>query len=174
MNTLEIARRHAAGYHADDTTTIESAIEEAIIEAIRLDREADDRLTDTRLFLPVDSVRAEYAKKDEMIAGLQNSYAGVMGQLQAVCAALSFSPSEDRDLETCARRVYAERDTLARWKREALVVQSWWRDIDDFVRQHPETKLGSIVPHRALELLRERDEVVRKLAEQERLHDKGP
>ncbi len=135
-----------------------------------------------------------------------NAHNAKAAQLRAVGAALSFDPAVDRDLETCARRVYAERndaryvarharqtlddlhiqidengvtgqsdgsiqakinavcaerDTLARWKHEALTVQSWWRDIDDFVRQHPETKLGSIVPHRALELLRERDEVVR-------------
>ena len=33
-------------------------------------------------------------------------------RLAAIAAALSFDPTEDRDLEACARRLYAERDGL--------------------------------------------------------------
>ncbi len=72
------------------------------------------------------------ADKDAMIAGLQMEIAGGVdaaekiarlerdraswltahnakaAQLRAVAAALSFDPAMDRDLETCARRVYHE------------------------------------------------------------------
>lgn len=56
-----------------------------------------------------------------------------------------------------------ERDILARWKEEALIVMSWWNEIDAFIRAHPDCRLGDHVSHRALEFLKERDELKSKL-----------
>lgn len=64
-----IAARHAEGVLGRKELVL--AFMEAITEAIRLDRESDERLTDTSLFLPVDFVRKQNAVFEERIAGLQ-------------------------------------------------------------------------------------------------------
>lgn len=61
--------------------------------------------------------------------------------------------------------VAAERDRLARWKAEALTVESWWNEVDVEVRKHPETLLGRSIAASALRLIRERNEF-KKLAEE--------
>lgn len=48
---------------------------------------------------------------------------------------------------------------LQRWKTEALWVLALWKDVEDYVRRHPDTPLGCLVPKRALEMLRERDKL---------------
>jgi hypothetical protein len=54
-------------------------------------------------------------------------------------------------------QVMTERDQLAQWKREAMTVQDWWHEVDQFVRKHPSCVMGSVVAHEALRMLREWD-----------------
>ena len=54
-------------------------------------------------------------------------------------------------------QVMVERDQLARWKKEALIVEDWWKEIDTFVRAHPSLTIGAIVADEALRMLKERD-----------------
>jgi hypothetical protein len=49
-----------------------------------------------------------------------------------------------------------QRDQLARWKKEAMTVESWWSKIDAFVRTHPSVTVGDNVAHATLRLLQER------------------
>lgn len=130
-------------------------IEAAILSAIKADREADDRMDDPTLFLPVAFVRQQNAVFEERIAGLQ-------GQLAAVRAALNCEAGQDA--ETVGRALYHEREDLARWKVEALTVESWWNEIDAFIRKHPDSPLGRDVSKIALEWLKERDEFKAKSA----------
>lgn len=58
-----------------------------------------------------------------------------------------------------------EAEDLARWKREALTVEGWWKQVDDFIRAHPGAMLGANVSAIAIAWLRERDEMLRALAE---------
>jgi hypothetical protein len=51
----------------------------------------------------------------------------------------------------------AESKDLARWKREALTVEAWWKRVDDFVRAHPDVLLGSSVVGKTIEWLQQRD-----------------
>lgn len=51
----------------------------------------------------------------------------------------------------------AERDQLEAWKQSALTVESWWKEIDEFVRKHPDAPLGRNVSDIALAWLKERD-----------------
>lgn len=50
-----------------------------------------------------------------------------------------------------------ERDELAAWKQSALTLQSWWAEIDKFVRTHPQAPLGRDVSAIALQWLKQRD-----------------
>lgn len=50
-----------------------------------------------------------------------------------------------------------DRDTLARWKSEHLQVTAWWAAVDDYVRKHPDCKLGEDVSASALKLLQAGD-----------------
>lgn len=61
-----------------------------------------------------------------------------------------------------ACRLRRERDQLARWKKEQLTVESWWKEIDTAVRNHPDTILGDTIAHTALRFIRERDELLGK------------
>lgn len=56
-----------------------------------------------------------------------------------------------------ARKLERERNQLARWKKEALTVEGWWKEIDEFVRNHPSVTIGDTVVHTAMRMLRERD-----------------
>jgi hypothetical protein len=46
-----------------------------------------------------------------------------------------------------------ERDGLAQWKREQLVVASWWLEVDTFVRRMPQCASGKHVSHECLRML---------------------
>lgn len=54
---------------------------------------------------------------------------------------------------------------LTRWKEERLTVESWWKEVDDYVRRHSETVLGAVIAHQALRLLKERDAFEHQIAE---------
>lgn len=58
-----------------------------------------------------------------------------------------------------------EAENLARWKREALTVEAWWKRVDDFVRAHPNAPLGAYVSATALEWLRQRDAMLLAFAQ---------
>lgn len=58
-----------------------------------------------------------------------------------------------------------QRDTLQRWKDEALAVESWWKKIDDAIRAHPDAIIGQVVADTALRFIRERDEFADLLRE---------
>lgn len=53
-----------------------------------------------------------------------------------------------------------ERDFLAEWKRQQLLVTAWWAEVDAAERKHPECRLGESVVARALHMIRERDALV--------------
>lgn len=69
-----------------------------------------------------------------------------------------------RGAEAALAEVAAERDALARWKAEYLIVESWWHSVDKAVRKHPEALMGRTVAGTALRLIEERDEF-KKLSE---------
>jgi hypothetical protein len=144
-----LSRQTAEAYFADDNMVLSDAIEQAINKVLS-ECETGDLL-------------AKLAQAEKNCDSWLAQYMARGAVLRAVGAGLSFNPDVDRDLETCARRVYAERDDLARWKREALTVISWWNRIDEFVRKHPDTALGAVVPLEALRLLGERDEYFREM-----------
>lgn len=131
------------------------AIEGAIVHALA----ADDCERPTEQELMERLVRAERDSASWLQQFMQRG-----DQLRAVSAAASFDPAIHRDLETCVRALYAERDDLARWKREMLTVVHWWQQIDDFVRAHKDILVGDSVSAKALEWLKERDEALALLA----------
>lgn len=150
---LQLATEYAT-VHGVVMTEWEQRIERAICEAIA----QDVRLNDSRLFHPVDFVRKQNAVYEERIATLQHQLAEKVdcaGKLAAVRAALNCEAGQDA--ETVGRKLRAERDDLARWKREALQVEAWWKEIDEFVRKHPDVMLGQSVSAIALTWLKERD-----------------
>jgi hypothetical protein len=51
-----------------------------------------------------------------------------------------------------------EIEILKRWKKEQLIVQSWWDEVDAYVRDHDDAPLGGIVANTCLNFLKERDE----------------
>lgn len=57
------------------------------------------------------------------------------------------------DLTTARAKIAA----LENWKQEAITVESWWKEIDTFIRNHPKCPLGHSVPAIALGWLRDRD-----------------
>lgn len=65
---------------------------------------------------------------------------------------------DELKLELAAVR--AERDNLVAWKQSRLTVEAWWQRVDEFVRNHPEAKVGDSVCELTLKWLKERDEVV--------------
>lgn len=50
-----------------------------------------------------------------------------------------------------------ERDDLAKWKRQYLLVESWWQQVDAAVRKRKDIRLGESVSAKALDLIEERD-----------------
>lgn len=64
-----------------------------------------------------------------------------------------------------------ERNVLSIWKHGQLTVESWWHKIDEFVRAHPDSRLGESVADMALEFLKERDELKDKLKSTWKIHD---
>ena len=56
-----------------------------------------------------------------------------------------------------ARNLERERDNLREWKRQALIIEAWWKQIDTYTRAHPSIILGEYVSHKALELLKSGD-----------------
>lgn len=61
-------------------------------------------------------------------------------------------------IEAKTMTLIAERDSLRRWKDDAMTVESWWKKLDDVVRRHPDTVIGAVVVDEALRLIRERDD----------------
>ena len=82
---------------------------------------------------------------------LDNPGQGFAGGIDLVRKAI------EAPLQTRLTAVERERDDLAQWKREALIVESWWNEIDTFVRNHPDAVVGRQVSTMALEWLKERD-----------------
>ena len=56
-----------------------------------------------------------------------------------------------------------EIDQLKRWKKEQLIVQSWWDKVDSYVRDHDDAPLGGIVANTCLNFLKERDELKKRV-----------
>jgi len=70
-----------------------------------------------------------------------------------------------------------EIEVLKRWKKEQLIVQSWWDKVDNYVRDHDDAPLGGIVANTCLNFLKERDELkaeVEKLKKESQKHPLYP
>lgn len=53
-----------------------------------------------------------------------------------------------------------QRDELRRWKAEMLEVERWWNKIDEYVRGQQDAVLGRSVAVTALDMLKERRELL--------------
>lgn len=53
----------------------------------------------------------------------------------------------------------AERDTALEWKRQHLIVESWWQEVGDYLQDHPDpdVRVGDRKSATALKLIKERD-----------------
>lgn len=56
---------------------------------------------------------------------------------------------QEREIESLRR----ENAVLAQWKKETLSVESWWLEVDAFVRKMPECERGKHVAKEAMRLL---------------------
>ncbi len=70
------------------------------------------------------------------------------------------NPPENEAAYEFARQLESELAILAQWKKEHLTVESWWQEIDAFVRNHADVQVGDAVAHNALRWLRERDTLI--------------
>jgi hypothetical protein len=60
-------------------------------------------------------------------------------------------------LADAVKQAREKNERLAAWKREQRTVLAWWKELDDFVRTHPEAVLGMHISKTALAWLTERD-----------------
>ncbi len=58
-----------------------------------------------------------------------------------------------------AKQLEREVIQLREWKRQQLLVESWWKEIDDFIRNHKDSMLGDSVANNAIKFLKERDTI---------------
>lgn len=93
-------------------------------------------------------------------------------QLEAANKEIEVLKSKLRDYQDrCAEsfswhdmnKLQKEIDQLKKWKKEQLTVQSWWDQVDIYVREHEEAPLGSIVANTCLRFLKERDELIKEV-----------
>jgi hypothetical protein len=63
---------------------------------------------------------------------------------------------------------------LERWKKEQLIVQSWWDKVDNYVRDHDDAPLGGIVANTCLRFLKERDELKAEVEKLKKEYQKHP
>lgn len=61
--------------------------------------------------------------------------------------------------ETRRKLVKLEKE-IRHLREDNKIILSWWNPIDEYVRQHPDLKIGTSVSRTALQFIRERDEYV--------------
>jgi hypothetical protein len=119
--------------------TIEEMLDTATIERLGVD---DSRDINTCLVRICSELSAQTARADALEALNATMHERISGLVAEIA------------------QVKEERDNLAEWKRQQLLVTAWWAEVDAAVRKHPECRLGESVVARALHMIRERDALV--------------
>lgn len=65
--------------------------------------------------------------------------------------------TEAAKIESLLAESESHRKFLARWREEKLQVEDKWSQVDQFVRDHPEARIGAFVAETALQWLKDRD-----------------
>jgi chromosome segregation ATPase len=147
--------------------TIEEMLDAATIERLGVDDSRDIHTCVLRICSELRSVEAERDRLHRSLDNFINSNANLSEQLSAQTAradaleALNATMHERiSGLVAEIAQAKEERDNLAEWKRQQLLVTAWWAEVDAAVRKHPECRLGESVVARALHMIRERDALV--------------
>ncbi len=114
----------------------------------RISSYQDQRQSDAEPLAPVEQEGVAIQTLRQRVLQLEADYAREVGLQEQYYATIMKQKEEIRQLTD-------ERDILANWKHQQLTVESWWHEIDKFVRNHPEGVLGQSVAGLALKWLKE-------------------
>ena len=122
----------------------------------RLDHQGPVHInSNVRLFDLVRFMRSELHQA-ELITDEEYSWLCAEAELATAPEGGSPSPRRLEDYDDLRKQL----SDLARWKREALEVESWWQKIDAAIRVHPDAVLGRSVADEALRFIKERDDTL--------------
>lgn len=153
-------RRESGDYVYTDTIAAwlawsarEERIEQLVTENIRLNTFRAGLLVKNE---GLEVFVADLERRLREAASMSRGWARTFEDLEIQLDEIGTPNSKSGAIQDRINALVEQRDILAQWKHEQLTVTAWWDEVDKFVRDSGECKLGEAVAKAALRMLQRR------------------